>query len=245
MAMSPRLLRPVASGFSPKNLSGLAGWWDASVAASLFQASNGTTAVTATDDPVGYWADQSGNGRNLTQSTNNNRPLYKPGTLNGKPVLDFDGSNDTLAAAFTLSQPVTILCVAQYKSNAASQGTLFDGGGGTGNVMRWFLPSNASYGMFAGAQISSGTLTVTGWHVFEAVFNSTSSSMIRNGTTLQTGNVGTATPGGVRLAVFGNGFSTPADVQFAEFVLYNRALSAAERGRVRKYLGNKYGLTVT
>ena len=53
MPMSPRLLRPrAASGFTPKAISGLSAWYDASVASS----------VTITSGFVSQWNDLSGGG---------------------------------------------------------------------------------------------------------------------------------------------------------------------------------------
>lgn len=87
MPMSPRLLRPRASGaFTPRSISGLAAWYDAADASTL-------TIATG----VSQWADKSGNGRTLRQSTGNNQPLSTTRTLNGKTVLEFDGTNDVLS----------------------------------------------------------------------------------------------------------------------------------------------------
>jgi hypothetical protein len=74
----------------------------------LFQLSNGTTAVTADADPIGYATDLSGNGKHATQATVNNRPLYKVGT----PRALFDGSNDILSTAaidFTGTDKMTVV----------------------------------------------------------------------------------------------------------------------------------------
>jgi hypothetical protein len=93
--MSPRLLRPLASGFNPKSISGLAAWYDASDASTL-------TIATG----VSQWRDKSGNGRTLRQSTGNNQPLSTNRTLNGKAVLDFDGTNDVLSYVDTGGTPI-------------------------------------------------------------------------------------------------------------------------------------------
>ena len=87
MPMSPRLLRPRASGsFTPKSISGLAAWYDAADA---------TTLTIATG--VSAWADKSGNGRTLRQATGNNQPASGTRTIGGKNALDFDGTNDVLS----------------------------------------------------------------------------------------------------------------------------------------------------
>jgi len=62
-------------------------------AATLFQNSGGTGAVTTVADPVGYATDLSGNGNHFTQATAKNRP-----TWNGTGC-DFDGGGDGLTRA--------------------------------------------------------------------------------------------------------------------------------------------------
>jgi hypothetical protein len=244
--MSPRLLRPRAPGtFSPKNLSGLVGWWDANVTSSLAQASNGTTAVSATDDPVAYWGDLSGNGRNLTQSTNNNRPLYKPGTLNGRPTLSFDGVNDTLGASFTLAQPHQHFAVFRFNAAYVSGNPrAWDGFGTSGGFYR---ASATSMVLNYGGSDDSAVVTdaeMQTFGIWETEASGTSSFIRRAGVRRDSAssNIGANSPSGIRLAVFNNGFSAPGNVSFAEILIYSRILSASEATSVRAYLGNKYNL---
>jgi hypothetical protein len=86
MAMSPRLLRPLATGFNPKSISGLAFWLDAA----------DSSTVTLVSGNVSAWASKSGSAspRTFTQSTANNRPTTT--TVNGKAAIRFDGVNDSL-----------------------------------------------------------------------------------------------------------------------------------------------------
>jgi hypothetical protein len=105
--------------FSPSSVAGLVGWYDASDLATLFQNSDGTGEV-AGDDPVGYWGDKSGEGNHALQSVNNNRPLLRTDQWNGKPVADFDGSDDMLLTGvdfdFETTKEVTICVVANVAS---------------------------------------------------------------------------------------------------------------------------------
>ena len=59
-------------------------------AATLFQNSGGTGAVSSVSDPIGYATDLSGNGNHFTQATAGNRP-----TWNGSRA-SFDGAGDRL-----------------------------------------------------------------------------------------------------------------------------------------------------
>lgn len=62
-------------------------------AATLFQNSGGTGAVSSVSDPVGYAADLSGNGNHFTQTTAKKMPAW-----NGTGC-DFDGGGDALTRA--------------------------------------------------------------------------------------------------------------------------------------------------
>ena len=249
MPMSPRLLRPRQTGFSPKSISGLVGWWDASVTSSLAQLSTGSTAVSADNDPVGYWADQSGNGRNLTQATNNNRPTYNTNVINGRPVINFDGLNDALLASFTLTQPIHYFLAWRFDSSYVSGNPrAFDGA--TGNSMSFFRSSSSQLALFAGTSSRTANVSdaeATAFNVMEIQANRSSTNLLYNGANRNgnTGDIGTNAPNGIYLGVFGNGFSNPGDVSFAEVLIYSRILESAESARVRKYLGSKYGISTT
>lgn len=69
-------------GFDPANLfaNGEKGFlFDFTDPSTLFQNSNGTTAVAADGDPIGYARDLSGNGNHATQATNARRPTFNTG----------------------------------------------------------------------------------------------------------------------------------------------------------------------
>ena len=96
---------------------------DASVLSSLKQNSNGTTAASATDDPVGYWADQTGLGNHATQATSGSRPKLKLSNQNGLPGIELDGTDDYLIASvsgFNQLQNTTILMVLKTSLAAAA-----------------------------------------------------------------------------------------------------------------------------
>jgi hypothetical protein len=233
MPMNARLLRPkAASGFDPRTIADLSVWYDASVASSI-----------TIETGVSQWNDLSGNNRHLTQTITNNQPAYVTNALNGRPAVDFDGTNDSLSASFTLSQPTRVFCVGNYRSNTTGQ-NLWDGAA-AGNRMRMFLNAPSNPGIFAGASLNAAGQAVLGFFVWEAVFQSFAGSLLRDGTTLASGNPGAGVPGGVRLAIFGDGTSAPTNCQIAEFILYNRAITASEASAVRTYLGRKYAITVT
>lgn len=78
---------------------------DASDASTLFTNSNGSGAVTASGQPVGYWVDRSGNGKPAMQTSPNRRPTYITDAtgFNGLPVLQFDGVDDEITSALDIN----------------------------------------------------------------------------------------------------------------------------------------------
>jgi len=249
MAMSPRLLRPRATGFNPKSIATLAGWWDASVTSSLDQLSTGGTAVAADSDPVGSWADLSGNGRSLTQSTTNNRPFYKTGVLNGRPVIDFDGENDSMIASFTLAQPITYFLVYRYDATITTGNPrVMDGA--SGNSMSFFgSTSSTLMGIFAGSS-ADPVISMdqrTQFSITELEANGASTAMRLNGASVgfaSSNNIGSAAPNGLRLGAF-NASAALGNVSFAEVLIYSSVLAESAARQVRSYLSKKYGIAVT
>ena len=237
MPMSPRLLRPRSSAvFNPRQISGLAGWWDAD---------DSSTITIATG--VSAWADKSGNGRTLTQTTANNQPARVLNDLNGKAVISFDGVNDTLGASFTLAQPCQHFIVFKYNAAYTSGGPrVFDGFGVTvsfwrTNTAEMRMNAGGSDRVTTGAPFSAAS--VENYNVWDVEWNSTSSLFRAAGVRQDTGSgTGTSSPGGIRLAIFNNGFSQPGNISIAEVLIYSRVLSAAEASAVRRYLGRKFNL---
>jgi len=215
--MNPRLLRPLATGFNPKSIADLAAWYDAQVASSV-----------TIETGVSEWRDLSGNGRHATQTTGNNQPLrVTEAAVQGKHVIRFDGSNDSLVATFSLTKPLTIFCAAKFDSTPSND-TIYDGV--TLNTVRLFAAtSNTVAAIFAGAQLNSPTVSPglsDAFFVHEAVFDSGSSSINSvNGTFTATGNAGTAAFGGLTFGAAGNLLSF-GDVSIAEVIVYGRTLTS-------------------
>lgn len=117
---------PVAAlmgGFTPLALPGLALWLDASDAATLFIDDGLLNPVSNNLDPVGGWADKSGNGRHFTQATIGNKPLYRTNrSPNGLPAVNFNGSGHQLtrpSAGLPTVAPLGIYAVARDADNGA------------------------------------------------------------------------------------------------------------------------------
>ena len=88
-----------APGTPDTILTGLIGWWDASVTASLTLAGAAITNV----------ADQSGTGHHLGDGTSTNKPQYSATGLNSLPTMTFSGSQAiSSSAAFSMGTGNTL-----------------------------------------------------------------------------------------------------------------------------------------
>lgn len=236
MAMNPRLLRPTASGFNPKSIAGLEAWYAADVASSI-------TIATG----VQQWSDLSGKGRHLIQNVTNNQPLHNSVTLNGKPTVTFDGSNDSLRTAnFTLNQPFSYYMVFRFES--AALGRIMEAGNWTTARSGEFIRIDVNtLWLFCGGILGfntfpSGALQV--FNIWDAEANGASSVMrYRKNVASVTGNAGSNN--GSRLTMGADGNATASqfgNVSVAEALVFSRVLAVTEADKIRSYLGKKYNL---
>jgi hypothetical protein len=90
------------TGFTPANLTGLIGWWDASVTASL--------SLTGAD--INSIADQSGNGQTMGfgSTSGSSKPTYSATGFNSRPavMLDSTNSNSLIVMNFPMGTGVTL-----------------------------------------------------------------------------------------------------------------------------------------
>lgn len=273
MAMSPKLLRPRATGFSPKSIANLGAWFDASDLSTLSQTSDGGTPVTSNNQPVGYFRCKA-TGVPLIQATDANRPLWKSASsIGSKPGLDFDGSGDNLAATSgELMNVVRNVSGATAFTVLLSRSTLTKAfwqvgiGSGTNQFRGRVLMSWTSGLRAGGRRLDSDAAAFATDAAASAntsyVVRSTieySNAILRlhlNGTSVATtnpfqtaGNTPDTASSYVMLGTQYNddGFTSLAsslDGVVSEWLFYKRTLSSGEITRVERYLASKYGISV-
>ena len=131
--------------------------------------------------------DKSGNGRNVTQATEANRPTFRPAMAsNGCPttalpcMLFTAASSQRLitAGGFTISQPVTFSIVSN-KASASNGQEQF------GFAAEMFLFTNNAVNRLTiwtgAASTPNVTVSDTAWHALQAVVNRTSSNIYVDG----------------------------------------------------------------
>ncbi len=226
--------------FNPNSIAGLALWFDAT---RNVYSDAGTTLAT-NGQTVQQWNDLSTSAKNLTQASAGARPTYNTNVKNGLPAITFDGvSNKMTTGAMTLNQPAHAFCVVDQVTYIVDGG-LYDGvnndqftvyqTSGAGNLQQY---SGTDTGNLQNLAIGT-------YGVLECQFNGPSSfSRVNNGSKLVTTKTLTGTPGGLVLGIETTEFNS--NVIYGEFIVYNVALSDSDAAKVSRYLGAKWGITVS
>ena len=240
MAMNPRLLRPLATGFSPKKFAGLAAWYDASVASS----------ITLNSTTVSQWDDLSGNGRHQVQASASLQPTYNATGQNGKGTLTTTGTQWMQASAFATPSGGEYTAFAVLKFDVLT-GQPYAWQRGTVNDAHSLLVATANTWNARRGSGNAGTLAIGGggillgqFYLVTTVFTPTL-ARVYVGTTQGTDSTASVSaPTGNKVLTL---FALASDTRggrpgFAEFVYYHAQLSASEIAAVQSYLQKKWSV---
>jgi Concanavalin A-like lectin/glucanases superfamily/F5/8 type C domain len=213
--------------------------------------------VTINGTTVSAWADQSGNGYNVSQATVANQPIFQASDFNGQPAISFDGSTDFLnntvnnvvtpgagRTVFIVSKAAcnsvalnyitfrrsTLLC--SYQSG--SPNFIYSDGVNAGNnasaPANWFdtIKAKPTILSFYNSGIAPNKLNLRMNQ--QAIVVSQS-----GGVASESGTAGFSIGRREDGAYFGNG-------AIAEIIVYNSELNATDRTTVENYLATKYGI---
>lgn len=266
MPMSPRLLRPRATGFNPTNVSGLWAWFDAADQSTMTL--NGST--------VSEWRSKSGaGGIVLAQGTASAQPTLTQSYYSGRSALTFDGGDfltdldsglpingTTIAVVWDETTRVAFAGILigrpaagdDFSRNDGFRLSLHEGANiptsivwrNVGSDIDARAPS-ASEAAALGRNVVLVTIEPSVSNVGRAVVRyngnagtaDTSYGAPTGGVTTTTGTlVGARFVGGVVDTAYRfNG-------RMCEIAVWNRALSSSEIQSVERYLGNRWGVTV-
>lgn len=201
---------------------------------------------------VTSWSDLSGNAGTLTAASAN-APNLISGALGTAPAVVFDGSTHFMSSPTVAGLPVgaqsrSVFAVVRYDSNGVggfSWGAPGNNGtfgvavsvGGAAMVHRWGVSFDLT---------STTTVNGVGWITHSAVFNSAGGwGHYVNGAQIagsaSTETLATNSGGSISLGREIDGSPLVA-MGVAEIIVYNRALSDAERLNVEAYLHAQYGV---
>lgn len=217
---------------SPKQLPGLFFW---------VRADLGTTVVTG----VSSWADQSGNGINLTQATGANQPaLHASGGANNQAFIQWTAGSAMSLDHTGLSQIQPNEGFVVMHQNAASTSTdyiLDISAGGSNGALN--VPANTTTIQFA-AGTSQNPSVPAGDHLINVQWNGAASGVGIDGASLVTSTIASniaelhaGQAGG--LTTFGMNGS------LYEIIIYGRILTVVERNAVKAYVRSRYALSIS
>jgi len=216
--------------FAPPDISGNLLW---------LRSDLGITIATG----VSAWADQSGNGNNLTQATGGRQPVYSAaGGPNGLPMLVCTAASiQDMTGIFTVGSAPTYLWIIVLWNTLVAAQTMCDGH--AADSLRLAGASSSAVEYLGTSAISSGSVVSTGvWYNYGLTMNGATSSIVQNGVTIASGSTGTViTPTGFTIGAEGLGNNNNGNVSFAEVALYNRLPTAGQIQQLTNYRVARYG----
>ncbi len=209
------------------------------------------------NDSVSAWADLSGKGNHAFAP--GNEPIFRTNRINGLPAVTFSRTENRYLAlptgdfnGMSSLSDFTILTVARWQGQVASG--LFGGWGASSSGIHshFEIQGGNTLRLRVGASdmgVSSVT-TANSWELFGASRNNSGDSPVsRLFLRDQQIGINTSPSGFTPLADYGTLSVGSSDSgrafhgEIAEFVMYDRALSAQERLQVTNHLTNRYGIS--
>ena len=224
----------------PSNLSGLQVWYAADKITGL-----------SDDDLVALWSDLSGNGVDAVQAGDAAKPTYKTNIQNGLPAVRFDGTTDQLLASystylssfsvFAVIAPTgaTYRAITEKVSDNNNRNMYFLVRETTDKLTIGFTSSASAYREVT----STGALTDDTTYVVGGVFDNANDLMYVSINATEESGANTFTPQdvGTSLGVGQQGGGLERfNGDIFELIIYNSALSATNRAKIRNYLNVKW-----
>jgi hypothetical protein len=215
----------------PSDIAGLKLWLKADAIAGLNDA-----------DPVASWPDSSAQGNNAAQATASKQPTYRANQQNGLPAVRFDGVNDLLMLAANITVGVsTVFAVLKKTGAAVTQAIFVPSGAGL------YAPLTAGqFGVIATVAVLHTSQLPAGFVMLAAVIRAANDIDLIQGATLVNRTNGTGFAVRTQTAV---GADATGIQHFGgdlcELIVYDSALSNANRDAVFAYLNAKYFPAVT
>ena len=231
MPMPLRLMIPLlwTDKFSPLELSNLVAWYYANDASTLYQDSAKTTPA-GIGDPVGAWADKSGNGNDALQNTGANKPTRQSGYVAG------DGVSDYLAITLPADSSRTIFIKGVEDDTLVGSMRIWGITAvasiyGNGTNFSWFAKEGGGSVDFLDAH---GTLQALGVRISSASdgqYESAAGSSV----SFDPDDAATST---ANMGLFAESVTggNSGEFRIYEFLVYDRALTDAEITRILNYM---------
>lgn len=203
-----------------------------------------TSFCSGTNGFVTTWYDQSGNSRNATQTTAANQPqIVSSGavlTLNGKPVLNFDGNDDFLRSTFGSTLTTNLTYVASFKllSLANNFKNIY---GNASDLVTTYLTNANVWNLYNGVVLSSGVTAQTIPYLNFTVFKSATAELFMNNVSLVSGTMPSPSTNNVDIANATGAANRNQNMSYWELVLYNSD-ETSNRSGIQTNINTYYGI---
>lgn len=226
-----------AAAFSPLDLSGLVGWWDAS----------DTSTITESGGAVSQWDDKSSNGYHVAQATEAFKPTLNTGSINGLDALNFPDDPTKMSATGVASlawKPATVFVVAKITNSATDKTFIAQGDSG---YFQFRATTAEKLGLLKSSAANIGESTTA---------NSTTVASLSAVTYDSSGNYAFFTNGAANGSGTNNQTLTASTAIYVgnrqtaenflgdigEIVVYDTVLGSTDRATVESYLMTKWGI---
>lgn len=245
--MSPRLLRPRASGLSdPRTIAGLQAWYDGADSTLMGPTSSGPGTVS-NNSPVKYIGDKSGNGNHLTQTgADSIAPAFVSSSLNGKSALSFDTADRVGRSGYNaiMAGPYSLFLVCRAISPTGAPRVC---GVAATHSIGAFANSNTSWGFFSssgGTILSFGGTATSPTILCLTVSVGLEASLYANGTLGASANLLAFTPSGFSLNEQNFGGAAGGNNVIYECLSWSAVVTDAQRKAITRYLSQKWAIAV-
>jgi hypothetical protein len=207
---------------------------------------------------ISAWADQSGNANDSIQNAASYQPQWVDNSLNGKPIVRFDGIDDQLVAASSAgSDNFTVFVVAKTSNTHEIDPESTSGIGGTSGQRYLF---GALYPDGAGVSLGTNGISVyehapgyipalavyegpvgSGYNCITIKYTAKQPQIFFDGRLMRTGFISPLATVNAPTQI-GSGSYGAFGGDVAEVLIYNVALADDDRLAVEEYLNGKYGL---
>jgi hypothetical protein len=197
---------------------------------------------------VSEWQDFSGNGNNAVQAIGANQPLFVDNEVNGNAVIRFSGNQVIIIPANLIgnTNDKTIIIVYKLINTSTYGGLITSKGSGDESTAVYHDVGNSDYQvMFGNGLILSATVDMTSTYHILIATSATQKTVHINGV-LKNSNPGayTINNAGVDtyIGTYRCSYANFIHADIAEMIIYDSALSTADRQQVENYLSAKYGI---
>lgn len=240
------------AGFSPTDIDGAVLWLRADLGVTLDGSGN-----------VSAWADQSGNGNDVTQTSASSRPSYDDSVeaLGGQPAIHkisgtsgtlesvspastfnflHDGTGGTIAMVYEAVTPAANSQLYQTQSTISSSSVGSFSHTQTDDDNQWGIANGSAWAVLQTATLGAGGRYTT---MRNGSGETPEWSFRADGSLDSSGSFAAAPSGADATLIFSIGVgSVSQEFRLAEIVAYNRYLTAPEVVRLESYIASHYAL---